>query len=295
MNKGIYFASFTALLWGFLAIAIKVALNFLPAFTVIWLRFVLAFAALVGYYIVSDREKLHMVIKPPRVALFAGIFLGLNYLGYITGIQLTSPSIGQVFIQTGTVMLAVAGFVFFKEKVSLRQGMGLAIVLAGLVIFYHEQIVQIAGGLTSYKTGVLLVLFGAISWTLYAVFQKVAVRQYNPMQLNLIVFGFPALLYSPLVNYQVLPSLSFVQWFIVLFLGFNTLAGYVSLAYAFKYLEANKISAIIALNPLITFAVMAWLSAKKVSWISGEVLTPLTIAGAFVVIAGILLTVLRKK
>lgn len=83
------------------------------------------------------------------------------------------------------------------------------------------------------------------------------------MQLNLIVFGFPALLYSPLVNYQVLPSLSFVQWFIVLFLGFNTLAGYVSLAYAFKYLEANKISAIIALNPLITFAVMAWLSAKK--------------------------------
>lgn len=295
MNKGIYFASFTALLWGFLAIAIKVSLNFLPAFTVIWLRFVLAFAGLVGYYLVSDREKLIMLLKPPLLALVAGIFLGLNYLGYITGIEFTSPSIGQVFIQTGTVMLAIAGFVFFKEKVTLRQGIGLTIVLAGLVIFYNEQILHVAGGLKTYKTGVLLVLFGAISWTLYAVFQKIAVRHDNPMQLNLIVFGFPALLYSPLANYQVLPSLTFVQWSIVLFLGFNTLAGYVSLAYAFKYLEANKISAIIAVNPLITFAVMAWLSTKNISWISGEVLTPATIAGALVVIVGILLTVLRKK
>jgi drug/metabolite transporter (DMT)-like permease len=295
MNKGIYYASFTALLWGFLAIAIKVSLYELPPLTVSWIRFVIAFLMLSSYFLLVDRTKFSIIKKAPLFGILAGVFLGFNYLGFISGINLTSPSIGQIFIQTGPVLLAIAGFALFKEKVNLRQGLGLGIVVIGLLVFYNEQIQNIAGGLASYKKGVVLILLGALSWSLYAVFQKLAVRNYDPMQLNLIIFGLPAILYIPLVDFSAFSTLSLGGWMLVLFLGFNTLAAYGSLAYALKYLEANKISVIITVNPLITFAVMAWLSKKEVSWIEPETFTWLTIGGAMLVLLGVILTVIRKK
>ena len=208
MNKGIYFAAFTALLWGFLAIAVKMALNIAPPVTVSWIRFAIAFIILLLYYIFFDRKKIGIYRRPPWMALVAVVALGANYLGFIAGIHHTSPSIGQVFIQTGPVLLAISGFVFFKEKVSIRQALGLLMVLIGMVVFYREQILNIAGGMAEYKRGVLLVLFGAFSWSIYAVSQKVAVRKYNPMQLNLIIFGLPALYFIPLVDFSALKGLN---------------------------------------------------------------------------------------
>lgn len=295
MNKGIYFASFTALLWGFLAIALKVSLNDLPPISVTWFRFVIAFITLAAYYLIFDRQKLKIIKKPPLFAIIAAVCLGFNYIGFIAGLNLTSPSIGQVFIQTGPVLLAVSGFIIFREHLHLRQAIGLLIVVIGLVVFYHEQIVKLAGGLKELKLGVLLVLFGALSWTCYAIFQKMAVKKHNPMQLNLVLFGLPALLLTPFVAFDKFSMLNTGDWLLLIFLGLNTLGAYGSLAYALKYLEANKISVIITLNPMITFVVMAILSKKQVSWIQAETFTTITIVGALTVLSGVLLTVIKKR
>ncbi len=295
MNKGIYFATFTALLWGFLAIALKVSLNELPPLTVTWSRFTIAFITLAAYYLLFDRPKLSIIGRPPLFAIIAAICIGFNYIGFISGINLTSPSIGQVFIQTGPVLLAVSGFVIFKEKIHIRQAIGLAIVVFGLIIFYNEQIVKLAGGLKEFKVGVLLVLFGAFSWTGYAIFQKMAVKSFNPLQLNLILFGLPAIALTPFVAFDQLALINTGDWLLLIFLGLNTLGAYGSLAYALKYLEANKISVIITLNPMITFAVMAFLSRKQVSWIQPETFTMISVAGAITVLSGVVLTVIKKK
>ena len=295
MNKGIYFAAFTAILWGFLAIALKVSVNELPPITVTWLRFVIAFAVLFAWYLLYDRRKIKIIGRPPVLALIAGFFLGLNYIGFITGIHHTTPVISQVFIQTGPVMLAISGFIVFKEKVSVRQGIGLLVVLIGMFVFYREKIIVIAGGLSNYKTGVLWILFGALSWVIYAIFQKKAVVSYNPMQLNLIIFGLPTLYLIPFVEFDKVAGISFGFWMLILFLGLNTLGAYGSLSYALKYLEANKISVIITLNPLITFTAMAYLSYKNVSWIQGETFTVLTLIGAFTVLTGVIMVVMKRK
>jgi drug/metabolite transporter (DMT)-like permease len=171
----------------------------------------------------------------------------------------------------------------------------LAIVVFGLIIFYNEQIVKLAGGLKEFKVGVLLVLFGAFSWTGYAIFQKMAVKSFNPLQLNLILFGLPAIALTPFVAFDQLALINTGDWLLLIFLGLNTLGAYGSLAYALKYLEANKISVIITLNPMITFAVMAFLSRKQVSWIQPETFTMISVAGAITVLSGVVLTVIKKK
>jgi drug/metabolite transporter (DMT)-like permease len=295
MNKGIYFAAFTALLWGFLAIALKVSLHDLPPVTVTWFRFIIAFLVLLIYYLLSNRNKVKIITRPPLFAIISGICLGLNYIGFITGIDFTSPGIGQIFIQTGPVMLAITGFIFFKEKITLRRGIGILILISGMAIFYHEKVVILAGGLDKYRTGVLWVLFGAFSWLFYAIFQKKAVTRHDPMQLNLILFLIPSIYLLPWVKFNLLPTLSPGDWLLLLFLGLNTLGAYGSLSYALKYLEANKVSVIIILNPLITFAVMALLKWKNVGWIEHEEFSVLTIAGALIVLSGAILTVFQRR
>jgi drug/metabolite transporter (DMT)-like permease len=294
MNKGIYFAAFTALLWGFLAIALKVSLHDLPPLTIAWSRFVIAFFSLLLYYLFFDRKKISIIVKPPIFAVLSGICLGFNYIGFITGLHYTTPGISQVFIQTGPVLLAITGFVFFKESVSIRQVIGLIILFVGMYIFYHEKIIVLAGGLRNYKIGVLWTLFGAISWLFYAIFQKKAVLRFNPMQLNLIIFLVPSVYLLPWIRFDLLHTLSIKDWLLILFLGLNTLGAYGSLSYALKYLEANKVSVIIILNPLITFSVMAILKSRKVTWIDYEDFSLLTLIGAVIVLIGAVLTILKK-
>lgn len=293
--KGVLYAIFTALLWGFLAIVLKVALRKLSPVDVTWFRFLSAFFILFAYYLVKKPEALAIFLRPPFLLILASICLGMNYLGFISGINLTTPGIAQIFIQLGPVLLAVSGVIFFREKLVIRQIIGLSLVVIGLLVFYREQILMLSGNLTRYRSGVLWIVFGAIMWALYAVFQKKLVRKYPPMELNLILFGLPALGYSSFVNYHALGSASLLEWGLLLILGINTLLAYGSLAFAFKYLEANKISVIITLNPILTYIALAVLAATDVTWISREKFSFFILLGGMLVLTGAVLTVIKKK
>lgn len=293
--KGIFFASITSFLWGFLAIALKVSLADLSPVDITWIRFIIAFIFLTSFYIIFDPSQLRIIKNPPLLLLGAAICLGLNYLGFITGIKYTSPSVAQIFIQIGPVLLALSGFIVYKEKVSFLQLSGLIIVVFGLILFYNEQLSGITIDKKVFNTGIIWVIFGAVAWSGYAVIQKKLVQSYHPMQLNIIIFGLPALFYSPFVSYNELLKISPEYWLLLIFLGFNTLAAYGSLAMALKYIQANKVSVIITQNPVITFITMAILGGLQVPWIAPEHFTFLTIIGAILVICGAVLTVFTRN
>jgi drug/metabolite transporter (DMT)-like permease len=113
------------------------------------------------------------------------------------------------------------------------------------------------------------------------------------MQLNLVIFGLPVLLYLPFINFHHFLNLNLTGWSILLFLGMNTLFAYGLLAMAIRLTEANKVSVILILNPMLTFVLMAIISKSGATWISPEHYTFITIAGAAIVLAGALLTIFR--
>ena len=73
------------------------------------------------------------------------------------------------------------------------------------------------------------------------------------------------------------------------------MVAYGCLSFALKYAEANKVSIILTLNPIITFITMAILGFLEVAWIKSEVYTWLTIFGAALVITGAILVVMIIK
>jgi drug/metabolite transporter (DMT)-like permease len=290
---GILFACFTAVLWGLLPIALKVVLKNISPINVTWFRFSLAFSMLFLYYLFKKSSALKIILNPPLFLIVASAALGLNYFGFIVGINLTTPGIAQIFVQSGSVLLAISGFLIFKEKANIKQLFGLIMVFLGMLIFYHEILLTLSREVEKYPPGIIWIIFGGIMWAVYAVFQKKMIISYDPLELNLVLFGLPALAYSPFVNYTTIIHISPLDWILLIFVGLNTLLAYGSLAYAFKYIEANKISAIITLNPLITFGLMAVFSTWGVAWISHEKFTLLSIGGAFLVISGTVLTVFQ--
>jgi drug/metabolite transporter (DMT)-like permease len=293
--KGLVYAIITAILWGVLAIVLKVSLDELSPVDITWFRFFLAFVVLAAYYLIKKPYYLRIFRKPPLLLIIATLCLATNYYGFIEGVNLTSPSIAQVFIQLGPVLLAMSGFIIFHEKVSSRQVIGLSLVLLGLFLFYREQLQVIVSGREALQTGVFWVLIAAITWAVYSVLLKVLVLRYPPMQLNLVIFGIPILLYMPFVHFSHFAGIGISGWLILLFLGLNTLFAYGLLALAIQYTEANKISVILVLNPLLTFGLMALLGYAGVTWIQHEHYTLATIAGALIVLAGAVLTILRKN
>lgn len=294
-TKGIIYASITAFFWGFLAVALKIAVREVEPVTIVWFRFVFAFAILASWQTVKNPASFKIFKKPPLLLVLAAFALSWNYMSYMLGIKYTTPSNAQLFIQTGPIMLALAGFIFFKEKIKRNQVIGFSVAIFGLSFFYSDQLSAFFDNQENYKTGVLFTLTSAVAWATYAISQKKLVTKFSVESLNLFLFAFPAIMFIPFVNFSPLMHLHWTWWLLLFFLGANTFIAYTCIAQALKYTEANKVSMIIIVNPIITFITMAILTQSDVSWIAHERFSLVTILGATLVIAGAILVSKKRK
>jgi RarD protein len=285
---GLAMASGTALLWGFLAIAMKVAAGEVPANTIVWFRFTFAFLFLVPLVALKDVGRLKIIAKPPVLGLLAAVALGLNYIGYVGGLERTSASNAQVLIQLAPLLLAVAGVVVFKERMGRVQQLGVLLAVIGFVVFGYDQY-EASGMVREHlMLGNLILVGGAIAWTTYAVFQKILLgRGYAPQDLNLLLYGLPALVLWPLADFGVLANMSSGMWLLMSFLGANTLIAYGALGEAFKRLPAYQVGMIVTLNPLITLGAIEVLGAMEVEWAPQDHVGMLGYFAALLVVTGI--------
>lgn len=293
-KKGIFFAILTAVMWGILAIALKVAVDVVDPATIVWFRFLVAFSCLLVYQLYRSPSELKLLARPPLILILAAVSLAWNYMGFMLGVKYAGPGNTQVIIQLGPVALVLAGIIFFKEKITRRQIIGFALASLGMIIFYQHQLTQLAGMEKEFSLGVLLTITGALAWTVYAVFQKKLVMRFPATILNLFIFGLAVIIYCPFIHLDSVANLHWGYWILLLFLGLNTLISYGSLNLALRHTSTSTVSMILILNPVITLGFMALFTSMDVSWIEGEKYTWLSITGALIVLAGAILVVRRK-
>jgi drug/metabolite transporter (DMT)-like permease len=293
--KGILYAAITAIFWGFLAIVLKIIDNDVEPETIVWFRFLLAFLMLAGWQVSKDKSAFKLMLKPPVILIIATLALSWNYISFMMGIHYTTPSNAQLFIQLGPILLALAGLVFFREKINRLQIVGFGIAFLGMAFFYRDQLLAFFDAQKNYNLGVAYILTSAVAWATYAILQKKLVVKHSTESLNLFTFGLPIFLYMPFVNFGSLLHLNWVTWLLLLFVGLNTLFSYTFLSMALKNTEANKVSVIIIINPVITFITMGILTWLNVSWIEHERFSVFTIIGAFLVLFGAILVAKKQK
>ena len=283
--------------WGILPIALAVTLQELDIYTITWFRFFMAFGLLAAY--LAARKEFPDLQKLRSASLgllaIATIFLGLNYLFFLQGLVLTSPTISEVVIQLAPVLMSLGGLAIFKERYTLHQWGGLGVLALGFALFVHGQLEIVVTAQATFLLGNICLVLGAITWAIYALAQKQLLQKLSSSTIMLVIYGGCALLFSPLAKPQPLLSLSPLHLGMLLFCGLNTLIAYGAFAEALDHWEASRVSAVIALTPIVTFVSMWAVSLLTPTLIAPENVTPLGLWGAVLVVAGSMVIALAKK
>ncbi len=293
--KGILFAAITALLWGFLPIFLKITLNYLDSQTIVWFRFTFAFWVLFFFFLFTDRQQIAILKRPPLLLIIAAIGLGVNYFGYMQGLHYTTPSNAQVIIQTAPIMLSLVGIFIFKEKVNYKQIGGFLLAGIGLYLFYRNQLQAFMNNIDDFNAGFIWIETAAVGWVIYAALQKKLLTKYHAQALNMVIYGIPAILFTPLADFSAFANVPAGYWWIVVFLGLNTLIAYGSLALAFKYTQAYKVSIVIVLNPIVTITAIAIFAYFNVTWIDAENLSFSSLIGAILLLGGAVTAIIFSR
>jgi len=285
---GLVLSLLTASLWGILPIALKLALQELDVYTVTWFRFLVSFGLLAVY--LTGRQQLPDLQKLRATNLglvaIAIIFLSANYLLFLIGLSQTSPANTQVLIQLAPVLMGLGGLVIFKERYTLRQWIGLGVLTIGFALFFHEQLRTLILARNQYLIGSGIVVIAAAFWAVYALAQKQLLQKLPSASIMLILYGGCAVLFTPFATPQLLLTLSLLHWVALLFCALNTLIAYGAFAEAMDHWEASRVSAVLALTPLVTMLSVEIFSFAFPSLLTPERLTILAVVGAILVVVG---------
>ncbi len=298
---GFSLALLTAVLWGMLPIALKHLLTDLTANTITWVRFLAA--ALFVSLLLGQQKALPRIRRLNRktslLLLVAIAGLLLNYILYLLGLALLSAETAQVVIQLAPFLMMLGGIFLFRERLLLWQKIGAALLVAGLLLFFNERLLTLLTQYGQDSLGVLLVIVAAITWAAYALAQKQLLLTYSSQQIMWFIYLAGACCFLPLAELAPIAELSALQWGLLGFCCLNTIIAYGAFAEALQHWEASKVSAVLAITPLLTI-----FFANLVSWLfpsapPAQALNSWSIAGACLVVAGSAITalspLLKKK
>ncbi|MBT5387673.1 MAG: DMT family transporter [Porticoccaceae bacterium] len=282
-------------MWGVLPIALTGVMATLDPITTTFFRFSLAAVLLTPYLILRRRLPNRRKLLSPKqlvMLLAAGLLLTSNYALYILGLEKTTPEAAQVMIQLAPMLLLLAGLWIFKEQFSKAQWLGFATFVSGLLLFFNHHLAELFISFNDYGVGLLMIIVAAVCWTGYAVIQKFLLMEFNSEETMLVFYWIGALAFLPFTDFTPLPELSSLQWGLLAFCGLNTLIAYGSFAEALVHMEASRVSAVIALTPLLTVAIVQLIPMQG---IVAESLQTISLIGALMVVCGSITTAVAKK
>lgn len=292
---GLALAVATALFWASLPIALKQALTALDPYTITWFRFL--FAALCTFGWLAWRGQLGQFrgLEGGHRGLLAIAAIGLigNYLGYLLGLDHTTPANAQLLIQMAPLLFAVGGVLVFKERVAAGQLLGYGAIVAGLLAFSTEQRAAAAQP-ERYLLGIALMVGAAVTWAGYALAQKQLLQRLGSQAILLVIYAAAAVLLLPLATPSTLADLRGVDALALLYCAFNTIFAYGCFAAAIEHWEASRVGAVLATTPMLTLIFSGTLSLLLPGALTPEQLGPWTVGGAVLVVVGSALASLLK-
>lgn len=296
-KRGLLLALVTAGCWATLPVVLKITLEQIDPYTLTWFRFVLAASVMLawlaarrglGGFATLDRK--HWALLTVAAACLIG-----NYVFYLLGVQQTSPGNAQLLIQLAPLLMALGGIFVFRERFSAWQWIGLCVILAGLLLFFGDQLaegVDAAGlaGIDGYLMGSSLVLFAAVVWAVFALLQKQLLVRLSSPAIMTFIYLVASVALLPLSAPSALLQLDGLHWGLLLFCALNTLVAYGAFAEALAHWEASRVSAVLATTPLLCLAAAAAVHHVWPASIAPEQVGWMGYVGAIVVVAGSALT-----
>lgn len=273
----------SVIFWGASFVATKSLLDSLAPLGLIFIR--LFFGVTAALIIALFRKRSFALRKKDLKGIFILAVISITHLWIqVTGMQYTSASNTGWIIGIVPVIMAIMGFLLFRERMTGLQVAGAVIAFSGLLVLISKGNLSSINFISNF--GDLLVLGSAFTWSIYSFYGRKVTLDYPPSLTILYLFVTMFVLLAPVTIssdfIHKLTLLNILDWSALLFLGILCSGvAYVLWAEAMSEMPANKVGAFLYLEPFVT-VFTAWLLLH-------EEITLLMMVSGIVIIIGVIL------
>lgn len=218
------------------------------------------------------------------LTLMALTGITLNQICYIGGLALTSVTHTGLIQAIGPILVLLLAASMGMEVLTRGKIAGMAISFAGVALLLIE---RPARGSGANWLGDLIVIAAGGFFAYYTILMKRVAALYDPLTLNVVVFGLGAILLIPFCAAS-LAKVRWTQisphawWGLIYMVIFGSFIAYLIYAFALETLSASRVAAFAYLQPLMAAAMAVWLLGERISLAA--------VIGGILILAGVYLT-----
>ncbi|KYK38310.1 MAG: hypothetical protein AYK18_07570 [Theionarchaea archaeon DG-70] len=265
-----------AFVWGLTFVIVKESLFYISPFKFLFYRFSLSFLLLLG---ISIKKLKNITVKTVKYGSFIGIALFCGYGFQTVGLQYTTPANAGFITGLSVVIVPFLSFALLQKKPSIYSIIGVLCAVVGLFFLSFQQF--------DMNYGDFLVLLCAFSFAMHIILVGKYAPFYDPVLLTMVQIGMVALLsgvlsagQSSVINATVIEAL-------IVTALFATVMAFLVQNMAQKYTPPTRTAVVFAVEPVFA-AVCSFLLIH-------EVFTVRKIIGCVLILAGMLITELKKQ
>lgn len=283
--------------WGVLPIGLKLVLEGMDSGTITWYRFLMAAMVTAAFLAKSGNLPKARQLTRASAGLFVIAAAGLsgNYICYLMGLDRMTVSSAQIVIQLGPLFLLLGSLIVFREPFSRVQGLGVAVLVVGMAMFFNQRLEELFGDLGDYAVGALLVSAAAAVWSFYALAQKQLLKSFSSGQILLVLYTTALLTFTPMARPATIADLNGLQLGMLLFCGVNAIVAYWCFTESLAHWEASRVSAVLALVPLLSILFVELCEIFAPSIAKSEGLNLVGWIGTGLVVGGSILCALGRR
>lgn len=194
---GALFLSIAASIWGGMFVVVKIVVEFIPPIELVWLRYLIAVAAL---FIIGCWQRVDWRVKRKDLPLILLIGVTGNALSIVTqetGTWLSSAQLGSVITTATPTFMILFAWWILKERLTWVKIGSIALATIGVLMIV---------GVHAISMGQLLgagsLVIAALTWALMSVLIKLVPSDYAPVQVTALATATAIVCLSPIVFLQ---------------------------------------------------------------------------------------------
>ena len=262
-------ACIAATLFGASVVAVRIAVRDIPPLTLALLRFGQGAVVLLAGLALFRRDRLRVEPRDlPYLGLLGAIFFAVFPTTFNMGMRYEAASRGALLLATMPLWTLVIARSVSRERLDLRQILGVFVSVAGVAVVILQRRAAVAGSVDVVR-GDLLLLITALCGAIYNVSAKPMLAKYGGLTVTFYAMLIGAILLTPALAAERSPSfaeLSAETVWLVVFLG--VLGGALAFSLwtsALRRLSPTQVAVYINLNPIAATLLAATVLHEQLS------------------------------
>ena len=258
--------------WGSMGIFVRRLTDYgFSSIQIVAIRVTLAALIFCILLLIKDPSGFRISVKD--IPLFLGLGFGsilFFTVCYFTAITMMPLSTAAILLYTSPIWIMLMSVLFFREKLTGRKLLALALAFAGCVL-----VSGVSGeGMT--LPGLLVGLGSGIGYGLYSILGTVALRRYSPYTVTTYTFAFAALgawlICRPaemLAKFAATPDLPGLVFFCFLTALVTAVIPFLAYTLGLRTVEASRAGILATVEPLVATLIAVAVFAEPLTLLSG--------------------------